>query len=137
MKKIIILFSIFVLLCGCSKFDQSVIDARKNLINNIGVTTEDKIVVKNGDDYYVYNISNDYSYTAYLYKFHKSKKNYDKYTQKKENIEFYQLKTFDNSLVTREKYSSGSSTGDESIREKLINNIKKDDKNEIIEKKVQ
>ena len=83
MKKIIILFSILVLLCGCSKFDQSVIDARKNLINNIGVTTEDKIVVKNGDDYYVYNISNDYSYTAYLYKFHKSKKNYDKYTQKK------------------------------------------------------
>lgn len=137
MKKIIILFSILVLLCGCSKFDQSVIDARKNLINNIGVTTEDKIVVKNDDDYYVYNISNDYSYTAYLYKFHKSKKSYDKYIQKKENIEFYQLKTFDNSLVTREKYSSGSSTGDESIREKLINNIKKDDKNEIIEKKVQ
>ena len=62
---------------------------------------------------------------------------YDKYIQKKENVEFYQLKTFDNSLVTREKYSSGSSTGDESIREKLINNIKKDDKNEIIEKKVQ
>lgn len=137
MKKIIILFSILVLLCGCSKLNQSVIEARKNLINNIGVTTEDKIVVKNDDDYYVYNISNDYSYTAYLYKFHKSKKNYDKYIQKKENIEFYQLKTFDNSLVTREKYSSGSSTGDESIREKLINNIKKDVKNEIIEKKVQ
>ena len=87
------------------------------------------INVKNGDDYYVYNISNDYSYIAYLYKFHKSKKSYDKYIQKKENVEFYQLKTFDNSLVTREKYSSGSSTGDESIREKLINNIKKDDKN--------
>ena len=137
MKKIIILFSILVLLCGCSKLDQSIIDARKNLINNIGVTTKDKIVVKNGDDYYVYNISNDYSYVAYLYKFHKSKKSYDKYIQKKANIEFYQLKTFDNSLVTREKYSSGSSTGDESIREKLINNIKKDEKNEIIEKKVQ
>lgn len=137
MKKIIILFSILVLLCGCSKLDQSIIDARKNLINNIGVTTKDKIVVKNGDDYYVYNISNDYSYVAYLYKFHKSKKSYDKYIQKKENVEFYQLKTFDNSIVTREKYSSGSSTGDESISEKLINNIKKDDKNEIIEKKVQ
>ena len=137
MKKIIILFYILVLLCGCSKLDQSIIDARKNLINNIGVTTKDKIVVKNGDDYYVYSISNDYSYVAYLYKFHKSKKSYDKYIQKKENVEFYQLKTFDNSLVTREKYSSGSSTGDESIREKLINNIKKDDKNEIIEKKVQ
>ena len=137
MKKIIILFFILVLLCGCSKLDQSIIDARKNLINNIGVTTKDKIVVKNGDDYYVYSISNDYSYVAYLYKFHKSKKSYDKYIQKKENVEFYQLKTFDNSLVTREKYSSGSSTGDESIREKLINNIKKDDKNEIIEKKVQ
>lgn len=137
MKKIIIFFSILVLLCGCSKLDQSVIDARKNLINNIGVTTKDKIVVKNGDDYYVYNISNDYSYVAYLYKFHKSEKSYNKYTQKKANIEFYQLKTFDNSLVTREKYSSGSSTGDESIREKLINNIKKDEKNEIIEKKVQ
>ena len=137
MKKIIILFSILVLLCGCSKLDQSVKDARKNLINNIGVTTKDKIVVKNGDDYYVYNISNDYSYVAYLYKFHKSKKSYDKYTQKKANIEFYQLKTFDSTLVTREKYSSGSSTGDESISEKLINNIKKDDKNEIIEKKVQ
>ena len=68
MKKIIILFSILVLLCGCSKLDQSVIDARKNLINNIGVTTKDKIVVKNGDDYYVYNISNDYSYVAYLNK---------------------------------------------------------------------
>ena len=76
MKKIIILFSILVLLCGCSKLDQSIIDARKNLINNIGVTTKDKIVVKNGDDYYVYNISNDYSYVAYLYKFHKSMLNF-------------------------------------------------------------
>lgn len=121
MKKYIILFLI-LLLTGCAKFDDSVYKKRENLINNIINKEDNKIVIKNNknDKYYVYNIVNNYSYVSYLYIFHQDEKSYDKYVKAKEDINYYELKKFDDAYVTKIKYMEASIKANEDIKRSIL-----------------
>lgn len=121
MKKYIILFLI-LLLTGCAKFDDSVYKKRENLINNIISKEDNKIVIKNNknDKYYVYNIVNNYSYVSYLYIFHHDEKSYDKYVKAKEDINYYELKKFDDAYVTKIKYMEASIKENEDIKKSIL-----------------
>lgn len=121
MKKYIILF-LMLLLTGCAKFDDSVYKKRENLINNIINKEDNKIVIKNNknDKYYVYNIVNNYSYVSYLYIFHQDEKSYDKYVKAKEDINYYELKKFDDAYVTKIKYMEASIKANEDIKKSIL-----------------
>lgn len=134
MKKFFLLILMLLLLTGCSSFSKEVKEKRNELINNIGITTEDKIVVKNkkGTQYYVYDILNEYSYVCYLYIFHKNEKKYDEYISNKEDVTYYNLKKYDEIYVTKVKYIEASIREDEDIKEVILKKYTNDDNYKIL-----
>lgn len=129
MKKITILFFILLLLTGCTpKLSKDIKNKRSEFVTSLGVTKNDKIVVANKkkNQYYVYFISNDYSYTSYLYILHSNEKKYDEYIKDRETISYYDLQKYDDMFITRINYLNGSSRNDENIKEEIINKYKKD-----------
>lgn len=134
MKRIAVLFLILLLLTGCTpKLSMDIKNKRSEFVTSLGVTKNDKIVVTNKKktQYYVYYLSNDYSYISYLYIMHDNEKKYDEYIKDKESISYYDLQKYDDMYITRINYLNGSSRNDEDIKEEIINKYKSN-KNYII-----
>lgn len=134
MKRIAVLFLILLLLTGCTpKLSKDIKNKRSEFVTSLGVTKNDKIVVTNKKktQYYVYYLSNDYSYISYLYIMHDNEKKYDEYIKDKESISYYDLQKYDDMYITRINYLNGSSRNDEDIKEEIINKYKSN-KNYII-----
>lgn len=135
MKKYIILILTLFMISGCSNFNHEINEKRNELINNIGVTSDEKIVIKNkkSTQYYVYNILNQYSYSSYIYIFHKDEKTYNDYVSSKEDISYYDLKKYDDIYVTKVKYTDASIRDNSDIKEVILSKYQ-DDKNYVIVK---
>lgn len=134
MKKITVLFLILFLLTGCTpKLSKDIKNKRSEFVTSLGVTKNDKIVITNKKktQYYVYYLSNDYSYISYLYIMHDNEKKYDEYIKDRESISYYDLQKYDDMYITRINYLNGSSRNDEDIKEEIINKYKSN-KNYII-----
>lgn len=134
MKRITVLILILLLLTGCTpKLSKDIKNKRSEFVTSLGVTKNDKIVITNKKktQYYVYYLSNDYSYISYLYIMHDNEKKYDKYIKDRESINYYDLQKYDDMYITRINYLSGSSRNDEDIKEEIINKYKSN-KNYII-----
>lgn len=134
MKRITVLFLILLLLTGCTpKLSKDIKNKRSEFVTSLGVTKNDKIVITNKKktQYYVYYLSNDYSYVSYLYIMHDNEKKYDEYIKDRESISYYDLQKYDDMYITRINYLSGSSRNDEDIKEEIINKYKSN-KNYII-----
>lgn len=127
MKRITVLFLILLLLTGCTpKLSKDIKNKRSEFVTSLGVTKNDKIVITNKKktQYYVYYLSNDYSYISYLYIMHDNEKKYDEYIKDRESISYYDLQKYDDMYITRINYLNGSSRNDEDIREEIINKYK-------------
>ena len=127
MKRITVLFLILILLTGCTpKLSKDIKNKRSEFVTSLGVTKNDKIVITNKKktQYYVYYLSNDYSYISYLYIMHDNEKKYDEYIKDRESISYYDLQKYDDMYITRINYLNGSSRNDEDIREEIINKYK-------------
>lgn len=134
MKRITVLFLILLLLTGCTpKLSKDIKNKRSEFVTSLGITKNDKIVITNKKktQYYVYYLSNDYSYVSYLYIMHDNEKKYDEYIKDRESISYYDLQKYDDMYITRINYLSGSSRNDEDIKEEIINKYKSN-KNYII-----
>ena len=134
MKRITVLFLILLLLTGCTpKLSKDIKNKRGEFVTSLGVTKNDKIVITNKkkNQYYVYYLSNDYSYISYLYIMHDNEKKYDEYIKDRESISYYDLQKYDDMYITRINYLNGSSRNDEDIKEEIINKYKSN-KNYII-----
>lgn len=134
MKRITVLIIILLLLTGCtSKLSKDIKNKRSEFVISLGVTKNDKIVITNKKktQYYVYYLSNDYSYISYLYIMHDNEKKYDEYIKDRESISYYDLQKYDDMYITRINYLNGSSRNDEDIKEEIINKYKSN-KNYII-----
>lgn len=134
MKRITVLIIILLLLTGCtSKLSKDIKNKRSEFVTSLGVTKNDKIVITNKKktQYYVYYLSNDYSYISYLYIMHDNEKKYDEYIKDRESISYYDLQKYDDMYITRINYLNGSSRNDEDIKEEIINKYKSN-KNYII-----
>lgn len=134
MKRITVLFLILFLLTGCTpKLSKDIKNKRSEFVTSLGVTKNDKIVITNKKktQYYVYYLSNDYSYISYLYIMHDNEKKYDEYIKDRESISYYDLQKYDDMYITRINYLNGSSRNDEDIKEEIINKYKSN-KNYII-----
>lgn len=134
MKRIIVLFLILLLLTGCTpNLSKDIKNKRSEFVTSLGVTKNDKIVITNKKktQYYVYYLSNDYSYISYLYIMHDNEKKYDEYIKDRESINYYDLQKYDDMYITRINYLNGSSRNDEDIKEEIINKYKSN-KNYII-----
>ena len=134
MKRITVFFLILFLLTGCTpKLSKDIKNKRSEFVTSLGVTKNDKIVITNKKktQYYVYYLSNDYSYISYLYIMHDNEKKYDKYIKDRESISYYDLQKYDDMYITRINYLNGSSRNDEDIKEEIINKYKSN-KNYII-----
>lgn len=134
MKRITVLFLILFLLTGCTpKLSKGIKNKRSEFVTSLGVTKNDKIVITNKKktQYYVYYLSNDYSYISYLYIMHDNEKKYDEYIKDRESISYYDLQKYDDMYITRINYLNGSSRNDEDIKEEIINKYKSN-KNYII-----
>ncbi len=127
MKRITVLFLILLLLTGCTpKLSKDIKNKRSEFVTSLGVTKNDKIVITNKKktQYYVYYLSNDYSYVSYLYIMHDNEKKYDEYIKDRESISYYDLQKYDDMYITRINYLNGSSRNDEDIKEEIINKYK-------------
>ncbi len=127
MKRITVLFLILLLLTGCTpKLSKDIKNKRSEFVTSLGVTKNDKIVITNKKktQYYVYYLSNDFSYISYLYIMHDNKKKYDEYIKDRESISYYDLQKYDDMYITRINYLNGSSRNDEDIKEEIINKYK-------------
>ncbi len=127
MKRITVLFLILFLLTGCTpKLSKDIKNKRSEFVTSLGVTKNDKIVITNKKktQYYVYYLSNDYSYISYLYIMHDNEKKYDEYIKDRESISYYDLQKYDDMYITRINYLNGSSRNDEDIKEEIINKYK-------------
>lgn len=127
MKRITVLFLILLLLTGCTpKLSKDIKNKRSEFVTSLGVTKNDKIVITNKKktQYYVYYLSNDYSYISYLYIMHDNEKKYDEYIKDRESISYYDLQKYDDMYITRINYLNGSSRNDEDIKEEIINKYK-------------
>lgn len=127
MKRITVLFLILLLLTGCTpKLSKDIKNKRSEFVISLGVTKNDKIVITNKKktQYYVYYLSNDYSYISYLYIMHDNEKKYDEYIKDRESISYYDLQKYDDMYITRINYLNGSSRNDEDIKEEIINKYK-------------
>lgn len=134
MKRITVLFLILFLLTGCTpKLSKDIKNKRSEFVTSLGITKNDKIVITNKKktQYYVYYLSNDYSYISYLYIMHDNEKKYDEYIKDRESISYYDLQKYDDMYITRINYLNGSSRNDEDIKEEIINKYKSN-KNYII-----
>lgn len=134
MKRITVLFLILLLLTGCTpKLSKDIKNKRSEFVISLGVTKNDKIVITNKKktQYYVYYLSNDYSYISYLYIMHDNEKKYNEYIKDRESISYYDLQKYDDMYITRINYLNGSSRNDEDIKEEIINKYKSN-KNYII-----
>ena len=134
MKRITVLFLILLLLTGCTpKLSKDIKNKRSEFVTSLGVTKNDKIVITNKKktQYYVYYLSNDYSYVSYLYITHDNEKKYNEYIKDRESISYYDLQKYDDMYITRINYLNGSSRNDEDIKEEIINKYKSN-KNYII-----
>lgn len=134
MKRITVFFLILFLLTGCTpKLSKDIKNKRSEFVTSLGVTKNDKIVITNKKktQYYVYYLSNDYSYISYLYIMHDNEKKYDEYIKDRESISYYDLQKYDDMYITRINYLNGSSRNDEDIKEEIINKYKSN-KNYII-----
>jgi len=134
MKRITVLIIILLLLTGCTpKLSKDIKNKRSEFVTSLGVTKNDKIVITNKKktQYYVYYLSNDYSYISYLYIMHDNEKKYDEYIKDRESISYYDLQKYDDMYTTRINYLNGSSRNDEDIKEEIINKYKSN-KNYII-----
>ena len=134
MKRITVLILILLLLTGCTpKLSKDIKNKRNEFVTSLGVTKNDKIVITNKKktQYYVYYLSNDYSYISYLYIMHDNEKKYDEYIKDRESISYYDLQKYDDMYITRINYLNGSSRNDEDIKEEIINKYKSN-KNYII-----
>lgn len=134
MKRITVLFLILFLLTGCTpKLSKDIKNKRSEFVTSLGVTKNDKIVITNKKktQYYVYYLSNDYSYISYLYIMHDNEKKYDEYIKDRESISYYDLQKYDDMYITRINYLNGSSRNDEDIKEEIINKYRSN-KNYII-----
>ena len=72
---------VLVLLTGCgNKLSKDIINQRNKFIDSLGVTSDERIIVRNKkkNQYYEYIINNN-SYRSYLYILHNSKEEYEKY----------------------------------------------------------
>lgn len=127
MKRITVLFLILLLLTGCTpKLSKDIKNKRSEFVTSLGITKNDKIVITNKKktQYYVYYLSNDYSYISYLYIMHDNEKKYDEYIKDRESISYYDLQKYDDMYITRINYLNGSSRNDEDIKEEIINKYK-------------
>ncbi len=127
MKRITVLFLILLLLTGCTpKLSKDIKNKRSEFVTSLGVTKNDKIVITNKKktQYYVYYLSNDFSYISYLYIMHDNEKKYDEYIKDRESISYYDLQKYDDMYITRINYLNGSSRNDEDIKEEIINKYK-------------
>lgn len=127
MKRITVLILILLLLTGCTpKLSKDIKNKRSEFVTSLGVTKNDKIVITNKKktQYYVYYLSNDYSYISYLYIMHDNEKKYDEYIKDRESISYYDLQKYDDMYITRINYLNGSSRNDEDIKEEIINKYK-------------
>ena len=127
MKRITVLFLILFLLTGCTpKLSKDIKNKRSEFVTSLGVTKNDKIVITNKKktQYYVYYLSNDYSYVSYLYIMHDNEKKYNEYIKDRESISYYDLQKYDDMYITRINYLNGSSRNDEDIKEEIINKYK-------------
>ena len=127
MKRITVLFLILLLLTGCTpKLSKDIKNKRSEFVTSLGVTKNDKIVITNKKktQYYVYYLSNDYSYVYYLYIMHDNEKKYNEYIKDRESISYYDLQKYDDMYITRINYLNGSSRNDEDIKEEIINKYK-------------
>lgn len=127
MKRITVLFLILLLLTGCTpKLSKDIKNKRSEFVTSLGVTKNDKIVITNKKktQYYVYYLSNDYSYISYLYIMHDNEKKYNEYIKDRESISYYDLQKYDDMYITRINYLNGSSRNDEDIKEEIINKYK-------------
>lgn len=134
MKRITVLILILLLLTGCTpKLSKDIKNKRSEFVTSLGVTKNDKIVITNKKktQYYVYYLSNDYSYISYLYIMHDNEKKYYEYIKDRESISYYDLQKYDDMYITRINYLNGSSRNDEDIKEEIINKYKSN-KNYII-----
>ena len=134
MKRITVLILILLLLTGCTpKLSKDIKNKRSEFVTSLGVTKNDKIVITNKKktQYYVYYLSNDYSYISYLYIMHDNEKKYDEYIKDRESISYYDLQKYDDMYITRINYLNGSSRNDEDIKEEIFNKYKSN-KNYII-----
>lgn len=134
MKRITVLFLILLLLTGCTpKLSKDIKNKRSEFVTSLGVTKNDKIVITNKKktQYYVYYLSNDYSYISYLYIMHDNEKKYNEYIKDRESISYYDLQKYDDMYITRINYLNGSSRNDEDIKKEIINKYKSN-KNYII-----
>ena len=91
---------VLVLLTGCgNKLSKDIINQRNKFIDSLGVTSDERIIVRNKkkNQYYEYIINNN-SYRSYLYILHNSKEEYEKYISEKENTKYYELKKYGSSM---------------------------------------
>lgn len=141
MKKYWILLLIVPLVVfGCAKkkpiieYNQ---EAHDNILNAIGKTTENQVVVKKSKgnylEYYVYEIKN-INFTLYDYTFYNTKAEYNEAISKyKENLSL-ELNRDDEALVTKVLIQNGTNSDEtKDLRETIINKYKDDKEYEIIE----
>ncbi len=140
MKKLVIImiFSI-LLITGCTKkikFSEEELHNRQAIINLIGVTSEQTIVLKEQnkrkeDLYYVYQIDGR-TYTEYLYTFHNSKSSYEDAIKQYSSNTYYNFYAYDNAYVTKITLEKNIKVDNEDIKGTILKKYK-DQKYQIIE----
>lgn len=136
-KIFIVLLLCMFILTGCTKklkIDDNIGNIRNNVINNIGISDDNKLVIKGKNDldediYYVYkfNIS---TCVCYLYTFHSSIDSYNKKCDAFMSPKF-ELSKIEDAYVTRITLSKEGYDSKDKLLNNLINKYSSD-KYEII-----
>lgn len=137
MKKYIVIICCLVLLTGCgnkNKLSDEILESRENILNLIGATDDNRIVIKseNNDNelYYVYEISTS-SFVEYLYTFYSSEEEYTAGVEKYGDNTYYSLQKYEDALVLKITMERGKQNGDDDLYTTIMNRYD-DDNYEII-----
>lgn len=142
-KKIALVFGLLIILvCGCTVEPKEDTEAkelqlkRETYISNLGVTTDDKVVIKykNGKDeecYYIFFIKGK-TYTQKQITLHRNEDSYKSAVRDYETSLYYQLIKNDEVMSTEITLKKDYNVGDKKVKSVIENKYKDDDKFEII-----
>lgn len=134
-KKLLVLFVLIFIITGCTsnKLSEDVINARNNVLNEIGVTDDDSVIVKNKDEnspiYTRYEINGN-EVTVYTYLFFSNKDDYDKECDALKSTK-YDISKFDVAYVIKLKINKYLSQDDDT-KGSLISKYSNDNNYEIV-----
>lgn len=134
-KKILILFMLVFIITGCTsnKLSDDVVNARNNVLSEIGVTDDDSVIVKNNDKnnpiYTRYEINGN-EVTVYTYLFFNNKDEYDKECAALKSTK-YDISKFDVAYVIKLKINKYLSQED-NVKDSIISKYTNDSNYEIV-----